>query len=455
MLARLPIVTVALALLSAGASAATWHDPATLRTCAPASDPKVVFPFSAPSTRSGRGAILWLGPGPGCAGSRELDWATLHTDDEPSIPRIALGGPKLTGPLEVTSTTAGQVVAVVGASAQPSGAQPAAILGEGLTGGTLGQPVALGGPAGEVAAADGYIGDADVASTTTIDGDQAIELRAQRHYAHSFAPPVVLREGPAPISSLTLALDFRADAIAVWASGGEVRAQWVSNAGGVSQPQVLGPAGYAPRIAAVLSDDDRAFVIWADQPAPGSSAPTTVYLIRSGNNVIFSHPPRALASFVQPSAQRLGPGSVALVRMTPSEGVLAAWPLLQGGDYAVSAAGLTSTQVLPPATIAQPGADLRLAAIATGPHNDAVVVLERAPRASSGFDETQQAILAARSVPGGPGGVAFGAPAQLAVPGPNRSPSVAIDPNSDRAVVVWKTLVGGQAEIAYDVTSTP
>jgi hypothetical protein len=455
MLARLPIVTVALALVSAGASAATWHDPATLRTCAPASDPKVAFPFSEPSTRSGHGAIVWLGPGPGCTGSRALDWATLHTDDEPSIPRLALGGPGLTGPLEVASTTAGQLVAVAGVSARPSGAQPAAILGEGPPGGMLGQPVALGGPAGEVAAADGYIGDADVVSTTTLDGDQAIELRAQRHYADAFAPPVILREGTAPISSLTVALDFRADSIVVWASGGQVRAQWVSNAGLASAPQVLGPAGYAPRIAAVLSDNNRAFVMWVDQPAPGSSAPTTVYLIRSGNNVIFSHAPRAVASFVQPAAQRLAPGSVALVRMTPSEGVLAVWPFLQGGDYAVSAAGLTSTQVLPPATIVQPGADVRLAAIATGPHDDAVVVLERAPRASSGFDETQQAILAARSVPGGPGGVAFGPPAQLAVPGPNRAPSVAIDPDSDRAVVVWQTLVGGQSEIAYAVTATP
>ena len=222
------------------------------------------------------------------------------------------------------------------------------------------------------------------------------------------------------------------------------------NAGAVSPPQVLGPAGYEPQIAVVLSDDNRAFVLWSQQPPPGSSAPTSVYLDHSADNVTFSAPPRAIATLDQPPAQRLGPGAVALVRMTPSEGVLAAWPVMVDGDYAVQAAGLTATRVLTPATISQIGADLRLAALATGPRNDVVVVLERAARASAGgFDATQQAILAARTLPGG--AVAFDTPVLLAPEGPNSAPAVAVDPDSDRAVLAWQTVVGGEDEIAYAV----
>jgi hypothetical protein len=128
---------------------------------------------------------------------------------------------------------------------------------------------------------------------------------------------------------------------------------------------------------------------------------------------------------------------------------------VHGGSYVVQAGGLTSTHVLPPATLAQPGADLRLAALATGPANDVVAVLERAPRSAAGFDTTQQAILAARTVPGGPGGIAFETPVELAPAGPNIHPSVAIDPSSDRAVAVWQTIVGVLPAVAYAVRGGP
>jgi hypothetical protein len=135
--------------------------------------------------------------------------------------------------------------------------------------------------------------------------------------------------------------------------------------------------------------------------------------------------------------------------------VLAAWTLIANGNFEVQAAGLTSSQVLPAATIAEPGVDLRLAALATGPKNDYVAVLESAPRSAGGFDTSQQAILAARSMPGGAGGVAFETPTQLAAAGFNSDPSVAIDPGSDRAVVAWQTLVGGLPAVAYAVRTGP
>ena len=104
-------------------------------------------------------------------------------------------------------------------------------------------------------------------------------------------------------------------------------------------------------------------------------------------------------------------------------------------------------------TLSRPGADLRLAAVAAGPRDDAVAVLESAPRASRGFDGTHQAILAAR-IPGAGGGTSFEPLAQLAPPGLNGSPSVAFDPRTDRAVIAWQT-TGADARpaVAYAVRS--
>ena len=381
-LARLAALAVALTLLGAPvAGAATWTPAATLATCAPASDPVVAFPFSEPSTRSGRGAIMWIGGAPSCAGTGAGRPVAVtparrrRSTRRRSIPTISRAFPRavvrrraLVGPLESATTTAGQLVAVAGDPADAVGGRPGALLGEGLAGGVLPVVVPLGGPDSPVATADGYIGDADVVSTaTSLGGDQLIELREQRHYARSFAPAITLEEGFAPITALTVGMDFRGDSIVLWAQGGEVHAQWVTNDGNVYAAQLLGPAGYAPVLAAVLSDNDHAFVMWTDEPAPGRPGEARIFLEHSGNNVALPVAPQLLAEFAEPAAQRLGPGSIALVRVTPSEGVLAAWTLIAGGNYEVQAAGLTSSQVLPAATIAEPGVDLRLAALATGP----------------------------------------------------------------------------------------
>jgi hypothetical protein len=461
-LARLAALTVAFTMLAAaGADAATWTPAATLATCAPASDPVVAFPFSEPSTRSGRGAIMWIGGAPDCGGTGRgptstLDSATLHTDDLASIPRAVVSRRQLVGPLETATTTAGQLVAVAGDPADAVGGRPGALLGEGLAGGVLPVAVPLGGPDSPVATADGYIGDADVVSTeTSLGGEQLILLREQRHYARAFAPAITLEEGFAPITALSVGMDFRGDSIVLWAQGGVVHAQWVTNDGDIYAAQTLGPAGYAPALAAVLSDNNHAFVMWTDEPPPGRPGEARIFLEHSGNNVALPVAPQLLLAFAEPAAQRLGPDSIALARVTPSEGVLAAWTLIANGNYEVQAAGLTSSQVLPAATITEPGVDLRLAALATGPENDYVAVLESAPRSPSGFDTSQQAILAARSTPGGPGGVAFETPTQLAAAGFNSDPSVAIDPDSDRAVVAWQTVVGGLPAVAYAVRTGP
>jgi hypothetical protein len=433
----------------AAADTGTWTAAATIHTCAPATDPQVVFPYSIPQKRSGRGAILWLGRAPACRGpaGTMLDGASLHSNDTLSLARSLVRTRGLVGPLETAMTTKGQLVASFDAGDD-------AVLTEGLAGTTFRTPRTLAGAPALVATANGYIGDADVVTTADRDGTPVIELRAQRHYETSFEPPVSFGVGPSRITALTVGMDFRADSIVLWAQHGEVYARWISNAGHVFPTRTLGPTGYAPQLTAVLSDNNHAFVMWTDEPPPGTSGTTTIYLEHSGNDVTFGAP-RPLVTFTEPADQRLTPGAIALARMSPSEGVIAAWTSMVAGSYVVDAAGLTSGGALPPAMISQEGEDVRLAALATGPRDDAVAVVEEAPRAASGFDGTHQAILAARTVPGGPGGTSFETPATLAPAGPNSAPSVAVDPASDRAVVAWQTALDGRPQIAYTVRASP
>ena len=86
-------------------------------------------------------------------------------------------------------------------------------------------------------------------------------------------------------------MDFRADSIIVWAQAGTVYARWITNAGHVVPDAARsGPAGYAPQLAAVLSDNDHAFVMWTDEPPPGRAGTTTIYLEHSGDDVTFGAP---------------------------------------------------------------------------------------------------------------------------------------------------------------------
>ncbi|HEX2703375.1 MAG TPA: hypothetical protein VHM72_08090, partial [Solirubrobacteraceae bacterium] len=216
--------------------------------------------------------------------------------------------------------------------------------------------------------------------------------------------------------------------------------------------QLLGPSGYAPQIAAVLSDDDRAFVIWTDEPPPGTSATTEVLLAHSTIGPTF-HGARTLAAFTEPAGVRLTAGAVGAERLS-DEGVALLWPTIANGNYVVQAAGVTETGVRPPSTLAQAGQDVRLAAVATGPDNELVVVVALAPRVARGFDQSRQELLATRSnVVHGTTGLGFGPLAVLAPVGPNSDPAVAVDPDTDTAVVAWQTSATGVRQVEYAVGS--
>jgi hypothetical protein len=447
-------------------ASSTWTKPAVLATCGAATSPRVAIPFSRPTVRSGEGAIIWLGtqlPGAGgCpsspSASQTIDVAGVHSDDLPGLARSFTSGAAesvpLEGPLETTTTSDGHIVVVAGSAASSTLGEPEAMLAGGSVLPGVHALSPLYGPDDLVATANGYIGDADIATVSqTTSGTNEIALFVQRHYETSFGHPEYFAAGSQPITALALGMDFRADTIIVWAEGGELWSRWVTNKDVAAAPQKLGPCGSDPEISAVLSDDDRAFVAWSDTPAAGISGVTRVYLDHSAIGVVFKTP-SVLAHFTQPANERLAPGSVVLERLA-GEGLALVWPTMVDGRYAVEAANLTSHRLLTPSLLRVSGDDVRLGAVASGPANDIIALVEVAPRLSAGgFDTSHQAIYAVRSGENHMG-IGFSALEPVAAAGPNTAPALAVDPANGRAIAAWQTLVDGVAQIAWSLRWQP
>jgi hypothetical protein len=445
---------------ASAASAETWTAPVSLSTCGAVGAPKVVFPTSTPVLASGIGAIVWIGVSPSCtdvgAGVASIDEAALSSTDQPSAPRVFSGGAAaeagLESPLVTASSAKGEIIAIAGSSTSLALGSPAGLLAEAPASAGFNTLSHLGGPADLVAAADGYIGDADVANVIrTASGSHSIELRAQRHWQHFFGPPLVLAAGRGPITALALGMDFRADTLVVWAQSGHVWARRVTNDGIVYPAQLLGPSGSDPQISAALSDDNRAFVVWTVEPPPSVSAPSTVFLAHSGANVIF-HGTTQLSTFSEPVGVRLTPGAVALERLS-GEGLAIVYPTMADGFYAVDVASVTQQGVVPPSLLSLPSQDVRAAAVATGPKNEIDVLVEVAPRTATGFDATQQQILATRSgeTAAPAGGLGLGPLIAITPVGANSDPSVAIDPTSDLSVAAWQTTLTATTALQWSL----
>jgi hypothetical protein len=419
----------------------SWSPATALASCGAATTPRIAFPDSAPNAASGPGALVWLGDA--CSsGAPSLDGAVLRAD-VPQRP-AALSVRPLARFAALAGTTQGQLVALAGAGGR-------AILAEGRATRRFAILEPLAGSDSPVAIQTGFIGDVDVATVARTARGYAIVIRAQRHFRHRFGRAIRIPAGRAAPTALAIGMDYRADRLIVWDERGELYARYVTNANHVKARQRLGPAGYAPQIAAVLSDDDRAFVIWTDEPAPGTPGTARVLLAHSAVGPHFHHH-TTLASFPESATLRLTAPAVAAERLS-SEGVALIWPALGHSGRLVldAAAALSTGRVRTPNVVSIAGRDVRLGAVATGPDNEFVALLEVAPRTSSGFDASHQAIFAIRSnVVADPGGLGFGALTQLAPPGPNSAPAVAIDPASDHALAAWQV---GSASIDWSLGS--
>jgi len=391
--------------------------------------PHLVFPSEAPDRPTGPGAIVWAAAA-GCptgAGVRVDPIAAGDSPQAPLVPRSPAGrrvGPL--APIEVAAAPNGLIAIAGTGPAEHS----RLLLVQGPAGGPFGPFAASGLAGGPLALADGYLGDLGILAGTA-DGS-GLTLEVERHYARNAAVRALI-SGPQATGagSVTLALDYRSDALAAWARGGELYARDLPASGSPQRVQRLGPAGAEPRIAALLSDDNRAIVLWSD----GAAGRTRVFLDYSASGVRFGRP-RLIESLANPDG--LTPaGSPRLIRLA-DESVLAAWAGAAGGHWVVRTAPIDQNGLRMITTIAAPNGDALLDALAPGPRGEAVILWSE-PRSSPAGqpDASRQSLMAARGFEAAPGAAHFGPAELVAPPGPVSGATVAVDPGSDGAIAAW------------------
>jgi hypothetical protein len=459
----------------AAAAAALWSAPTVLSACPATEAPLVVFPSDSPTRATGPGAIVWDAAS-GCPGELGTRVAPLGGEDVPgssAVPRTADGrAPRLRGPLAAGGAPYGRIVlagfAPVSPVRPPGTPQPAVTaplqaeltegpaLGPFVTPtsssgesalGPFSAPAAGSGESAPTALATAYLGDVALASPSHARAGEGVGLRVQRHRAKTFARPITVSAGASGrVTALTVALDYRSDALVVWRQGETIYARDLPASGRTRAPiQRLGPAiGPSSRIAALLSDDNRGIVAWSAQ----RDKQTSVYLDLSATGVRFGAP-RLLERFVDPAG--LGPpegSSPRLVRLS-SESVMLAWTGSGGSEWSVRTAAIDLNGLGAVSTISPEGHDGVLAALAPGPDGEALALWTEPQRAADGSKELdRQEIFAARGIDAYPARTIFGEPEEVAAPGPNSGATVALDPDGGRAVAAWR---GAGGEIDYSI----
>jgi len=437
----------------ASPGASPWSPPATLSACPAGAAARVVFPSDSPSHATGAGAIVWSASSacPGGAGARVAPLGASDDTPAPSVIPRTVGGRAIAprGPLLASAAPHGQVV-IAGASPEaPAGA----LVIEGAAGGPFSPLLvpssAAAGAAAPMALGTAYLGDVALASSPASGGRgagraEALDVHLQRFFSHGFTHDTAVR-APATgaVKALTVALDYRGEALAAWTQAGEIYARVISNEGARGPLRRLAPVGSRPQLAAVLSDDGRAIVAWSEQ----QGAQTSVYVDRSAVGVRFGAP-QLLEAFRDPDGLPAPAASPSLIRLS-SEGVVLGWAGSADGHWVVRVAPVDLDGVQRVDTIAAPGGDALLADLAAGPDDDALALwTEPPPSAARSADAAKQAIFAARATEGYPAGIAFDEPEQVAPAGPVGDASVALDPQSDLAVAVWR---GEGGTIEYSI----
>ena len=317
--------------------------------------------------------------------------------------------------------------------------------------GPAGRPfAALGAIAGQAsrgALTTAYLGDVAVASPSAGAADGA-DLRVERYFAHGLSTASsVVGAGGGAVQALTIGLDYRTDAIAVWRQAGALYARDLPASGRAQPTQRLAAAGPQPRITALISDDNRAIVAWADERA----GTTSVYLDYSGSGVRFGAP-RLLERFANPAGLPYPSGSPRLVRLS-SESVMLAWTGAQQGHWVVRTAAIDLNGLRTISTIDTGDHDALLSDLEPGPRGEALALWSEPQRTPHGaLDMARQAIYAARGIDAHPNRTIFGAGERIAAPGPNSEATVAIDPQSDRALALWR---GERGTVRYAIRAGP
>jgi len=429
------------------AAPASWSAPASLGTCAAVGPARAVFPRDRPTHATGRGAVVWAGS-PNCPQGGGTFLAQVGAGDIPGTPGYAraAGGGRLAlrPPLAVAPAPHGRL-AIAGSGGPAGGGS----LVQGPASGPFAPLGALAGAPGPGSLFTAYLGD--VALATPIAGGldrQGLELRIERYFAQSLSPTVTVKGRGGPIESPTVSLDFRTDAILAWRQAGALWARDLPAHGGDQPTQRLASVSPAPRVSALISDDNRAMVAWADERA----GHTSIYLDYSGSGVRFGRP-QLLERFANPAGLPYPRTAPLLVRLS-SESVMLAWNGAQDGHWVVRTAAIDLHGLRKRSTISPLDRDSLLSDLQAGPDGEAIALWGQPQRAVDGrLDLTRQTLVAARGIDARPGITIFGGPEQIVAPIPAGTPTLrfeplddptlAIDPDSDRAIALWRGAGGG------------
>ncbi len=441
--AVLAALTVA-ATSPATASAGRWTQPTTLTACPSAAAPRVVFPSADPRTPSGAGAVLWSGDcAAGAPAASGVGLATVAADDTVgpagALPQAISPATPLDGLAATAGTGDGRVLVAAGVGPSPG---QLGIL-EGRSGSSFGATVGLRAQPAPVATATSYVGDVAVASVRV--GTGRVILRIQRHDSPGLTPPSLISGRSAPVTALAVGLDYRGDAMVVWAQRGWILRRVLRSDGRLLTIERVAPSPPAPHLQALISDDNRGIVAWTTDTLVGGAPTTSVYLDVSLRGVHFGGAARLLERFPDPPGVRLADGSMRLVRLA-NEGVMMAWTGMSGGHLVIRAASVSLATPRPATLVSDAGSDAVLADLATGPHSEAMALWTSAPRSRAGFDAAREQLIAARGVVEAPGLADFSAPEPIAGPQSLATPSAAFDPSTDTAVAVWSD--GGHGIVA-------
>ena len=412
---------------AAAAVANGWSAPAGLPGCASGS-PRVAFPSEGPFAPTGPGAIVWArGPcRPGGAGGRALAIARL--DDGRARAGAAMGQAFRAAPaLSAVGASFGRVAV---AAAPQGGGGDAGTLVQARAGDQPARPALRAGAGQPLALARAYLGD--VATATVVPGP-AIAVRVQRYFQHRFGPPRLIPIPAGRLGALVVTLDYRSDVLVAWQQSGSVYAHMLRASGRPEPTQRAGDATAKLQLQALVSDNDHGMLAWSSTSSEGVPL-TSVYYERSGRGVRFGAP-RRLALFADPAGAGSTAGSLALVRLS-NENVLLAWTQVRSGRYAVQVAPAVYAGRRPAALLSDPGSDSVLADVATGPEREAIAVWRSTP-GGTGFDPSRAELWTARTFTRPGDRPASASAVRLAAAGPLRGAGAGVDPASDRPVVAW------------------
>jgi hypothetical protein len=428
-----------------GASITGWSSPRPLSGCA-AAGPRVAFPSESPSIPTGPGAIVWA-QDPACAGSLaaptqapvEISVATLGPGERAALTGSqSLPGPSAGG-LAAVGASEGRVAVAVALGG--SGSSRSVALLQGRATRPLGAGTLISGAGSPFSLAHAYLGDSAVAAVVSA---VAIEVRVERYFRPGFERPLRIPIGVGRVSALVATMDYRSDVLVAWQQDGSIYAHMLRASGRAEPTQRIGTSARNPQLRALVSDNDHGMIAWSSGDGPARRARTSVRIAFSGGGVQFTGS-RLVASFADPQGAGRAPGSLALVRLS-SENVMLAWTAAEHGHYVVHALPAVFAGARAAARLSDPAGQSVLADLAPGPAGEAVALWSSS--GGSAFDATSNELWASRAFVERHGRVGFDAPERVAPAGANAVPSVAVDPASDRAVAAWLTL-GAHQSVEY------